>query len=106
MPRLQPTAEIIENILSRIPEGFIRYDILCQRVRMDRNTNASLVGGKVARDGEWWYDASRLTQEQLHEHRKWGRPFFPDLKAYMWYQSPYFRVKAGNFKERKDAEET
>ena len=30
--------------------------------------------------------------------------FFPDLKAYMWYQSPYFRVKAGNFKDRKDAE--
>ena len=29
---------------------------------------------------------------------------FPDLKAYMWYQSPYFRVKAGNFKDRKDAE--
>ncbi|MDZ4810629.1 MAG: SPOR domain-containing protein [Bacteroidota bacterium] len=30
--------------------------------------------------------------------------FFPDLKAYMWYQSPYFRVKAGNFKDLKDAE--
>jgi len=30
--------------------------------------------------------------------------YFPELKAYMWYQSPYFRVKAGNFKERKDAE--
>ncbi|MGH2552607.1 MAG: hypothetical protein ACRDEB_02755, partial [Chitinophagaceae bacterium] len=30
--------------------------------------------------------------------------FFPELKAYLWYQSPYFRVKAGNFKERKDAE--
>lgn len=29
---------------------------------------------------------------------------FPDLKAYMWYQSPYFRVKAGNFKDSKDAE--
>ena len=29
---------------------------------------------------------------------------FPDLKAYMWYQSPYFRVKAGNFKDQKDAE--
>ena len=29
---------------------------------------------------------------------------FSDLKAYMWYQSPYFRVKAGNFKDRKDAE--
>jgi len=29
---------------------------------------------------------------------------FPELKAYLWYQSPYFRVKAGNFKDRKDAE--
>ncbi|MCX6317360.1 MAG: SPOR domain-containing protein [Bacteroidetes bacterium] len=31
--------------------------------------------------------------------------YFPELKAYLWYQSPYFRVKAGNFKDRKDAEE-
>ena len=30
--------------------------------------------------------------------------YFPELKAYLWYQSPYFRVKAGNFIERKDAE--
>ncbi len=30
--------------------------------------------------------------------------YFTDLKAYMWYQSPYFKVKAGNFKDRKDAE--
>ena len=30
--------------------------------------------------------------------------FFPELKAYMWYQSPYFRLKAGNFKDKKDAE--
>src|SRR5690606_20927023 len=29
---------------------------------------------------------------------------FPELKAYLWYQSPYFKVKAGNFKDRKDAE--
>lgn len=31
--------------------------------------------------------------------------FFPELKAYLWYQSPYFRVKAGNFKDRKNAED-
>jgi len=30
--------------------------------------------------------------------------YFPELKAYMWYQSPYFRLKVGNFKEREDAE--
>lgn len=30
--------------------------------------------------------------------------YFPELKAYLWYQSPYFRVKAGNFTDKKDAE--
>ncbi|HSU28171.1 MAG TPA: SPOR domain-containing protein [Chitinophagaceae bacterium] len=29
---------------------------------------------------------------------------FPELKAYLFYQSPYFKLKVGNFKERKDAE--
>ena len=30
---------------------------------------------------------------------------FPELKAYLIYQSPYFKLKVGNFKERKEAEE-
>ncbi|HEX7904256.1 MAG TPA: SPOR domain-containing protein [Chitinophagaceae bacterium] len=30
--------------------------------------------------------------------------YFPELKAYMWHQSPYYKLKVGNFKERKDAE--
>lgn len=30
--------------------------------------------------------------------------YFPELKAYLWHQSPYYNVKAGNFKDRKDAE--
>ena len=30
--------------------------------------------------------------------------FFPELKSYLIYQSPYFKLKVGNFKERKDAE--
>jgi len=29
---------------------------------------------------------------------------FPELKAYMMYQSPFFRLKVGNFKERPEAE--
>ena len=29
--------------------------------------------------------------------------YFPELKAYLWHQSPYYKVKAGNFKEKKDA---
>ena len=30
--------------------------------------------------------------------------YFPELKTYLIYQSPYFRLKVGNFKEREDAE--
>lgn len=30
---------------------------------------------------------------------------FPELKAYMMYQSPFFKLKLGNFKERSEAEE-
>lgn len=29
---------------------------------------------------------------------------FPDLKPYMWYQSPYYKVKVGNFISRNDAQ--
>ncbi len=29
---------------------------------------------------------------------------FPDLKPYMWYQSPYYKVKVGNFISRSDAQ--
>jgi hypothetical protein len=30
---------------------------------------------------------------------------FPELKSYLYYQAPYYKLKAGNFKERKDAED-
>ena len=30
---------------------------------------------------------------------------FPELKAYLVYQSPYFKLKAGNFRTREEAKE-
>ena len=29
---------------------------------------------------------------------------FPELKPYMWYQAPYYKVKAGNFTSRNEAQ--
>jgi hypothetical protein len=29
---------------------------------------------------------------------------FPELKAYLMYQPPFFKLKVGNFKEREEAE--
>lgn len=31
--------------------------------------------------------------------------FFPELKSYLLYQSPYFKLKAGNFKTRDEADD-
>jgi hypothetical protein len=30
--------------------------------------------------------------------------YFPELKAYLWHQSPNYNVKVGNFIDRKEAE--
>ncbi|MEO6315024.1 MAG: SPOR domain-containing protein [Chitinophagaceae bacterium] len=30
---------------------------------------------------------------------------YPELKAYLLYQAPYFRLRVGNFKDREDAED-
>jgi hypothetical protein len=30
---------------------------------------------------------------------------FPALQSYLMYQAPFYKLKAGNFKERKDAED-
>lgn len=81
MPKLEPTPEIIENILARIPEGFIRYDMLCQRVALQRGALAEFITDKVGRDGDWWYDPTRLTQEDMHQKRTWAKPSFPDMRA-------------------------
>jgi len=29
---------------------------------------------------------------------------FPELKPYLWHQAPYYKLKAGNFKTKEDAE--
>src|SRR6187399_3565609 len=31
--------------------------------------------------------------------------YFPELKSYLLYQAPFFKLKVGNFKEKKEAEE-
>jgi sporulation related protein len=31
--------------------------------------------------------------------------YFPELQSYLWHQSPYYKLKAGNFKDRKEAED-
>lgn len=47
---------------------------------------------------------STINRDDIYNAKAKVYTYFPELKAYVWYQSPYFRLKAGNFKDRKDAE--
>jgi hypothetical protein len=45
-------------------------------------------------------DRNKVTEAKTRIYRQ-----FPELKAYMLYQSPFFRLKVGNFRDREEAEE-
>jgi hypothetical protein len=81
MPRLEPTTDLIAAVLQRIPEGFLRNDLLCQRIRLDRTNSDQMVGETVGRDGEYWYDRTRLTQDVLREMLMWARPVYPETSG-------------------------
>jgi hypothetical protein len=88
MPRLEPTPQLLQEILIRIPEGFIRHDMLCQRLKLSRDMTPTLVGEVVANEGDWWYDMSRITREALHECKKWGKAVFPEMHDGEFAEAP------------------
>jgi len=45
-------------------------------------------------------DRNKVIEAKSAIYRK-----FPELTSYMMYQSPFFRLKVGNFRDRLDAEE-
>ena len=45
-----------------------------------------------------------INRDEAIEAKKKIYTYFPELKAYLLYQSPYFKLKAGNFKSRDEAE--
>ncbi len=47
---------------------------------------------------------STNSRDEVYNAKAKVYTYFPELKAYVWYQSPYFRLKAGNFMDKKDAE--
>lgn len=83
MARFKPTPELIEGILARIPEGFIHKSRLGERVKVDDKSVVNLSKviriGIVAREGELFYDTTRLTLDQMREFSVWAKPSFPNM---------------------------
>jgi hypothetical protein len=84
MPKLTATPELIENILYRIPEGFIHNSVLAQRLKL----KGANLKGSFGREGEYWYDSTRLSADEVRRRRTWCRPTLPDMTA-----NGYFLVR-------------
>ncbi|MBS1761117.1 MAG: SPOR domain-containing protein [Bacteroidetes bacterium] len=79
-----------------------RLDLLIKK-QAEVNRVTGLEGKKTDK-GYRLLVISTNSRDEAMEAKTKVYTYFPNMKVYLWYQSPYFRVKAGNFKERGDAE--
>ena len=80
-----------------------RIDLLVTK-RMQINEELSRDARRIAKGYRLLIISTSSREEAIAAKTK-VYTYFPELKAYLWHQSPYYKVKAGNFKEREDAEE-
>lgn len=67
--------------------------------------NASTVSvGKKSNEGYRLMIISTNSRDEAIAAKTKIYSYFPELKAYMWHQSPYYKVKAGNFSDKAEAE--
>lgn len=94
----QVTSDTSSVIVHKDP----RLDLLVKR-QSDINEETTRNARKVARGFRLLVVNTNSREEAMNAKTKLYQ-YFPDLKSYLLYQSPYFKLKAGNFREKKDAE--
>jgi len=79
--KLQPTSQLLIDIISRVPEGFIKRSALNKRLKMgDKNKIDPLINNSgIARLQDCFYDTTRLNSQQVSELIKWCSPSLPHI---------------------------
>lgn len=84
MPLSKPRPQLIADIVSRIPEGFIIKSKLAERFRFNnratKQLNQAAANGLIGRVGDVIFDPARLTFEQAQKLRAWCKPQFPKMR--------------------------
>ncbi len=78
-----------------------RVDLLVKK-QASINSNTKKSYGRTMRGYRLMVLNSNKREEAIAAKTK-VYTYFPELKAYLLYQSPFFRLKAGNFKTRDEA---
>jgi hypothetical protein len=79
-----------------------RLDLLVKK-QAEINEETTRNARKVARGFRLLVVNTNHREEAISAKTKLYQ-YFPELKSYLLYQSPYFKLKAGNFRDKKDAE--
>ncbi len=80
MPRIKLDASALNRLLAHVPEGFLHLSTLQRHAHaLSRKAVETLLSDDVARDGEYLYQPSRLSVDNLRLIRVWARPEYPPL---------------------------
>jgi len=95
--------EVINDSSSVVVHKDPRVDLLVKK-QAEINDETTRNARKVARGFRLLVVNTNKRDEAIDAKAKLYQ-HFPELKSYLYYQTPYFKVKAGNFKEKKEAED-
>ncbi|NWG17008.1 MAG: hypothetical protein HXY41_10265 [Chloroflexi bacterium] len=83
MPQPKLSAQILLEIVTRIPEGFIARSALAERFRINskaaKRLSLAAAEGRVGRDGSLYYDATRLKPDMVRALQTWCDPQLPAM---------------------------
>jgi hypothetical protein len=81
---MKPTPQLIEDIVARVPEGFISLSTLGERMKLHAKARASIhravEAGKVGLWNGLYFDPARLTQQDVAQLSIWCRPDLPPIE--------------------------
>ncbi|GAB4518977.1 MAG: hypothetical protein OHK0046_27330 [Anaerolineae bacterium] len=79
--KLKLTPQLLEDIIARIPEGYIRYTTLNKKVKLANkgSFDQQLQNSLIARTNELYYDSTRVSREDVRTMDKWCRPALPHI---------------------------
>lgn len=96
------TGELNNTTASVIVHKDLRVDMLMQK-QADINMAVKRATGYTTKGYRLMIIHTNKRDEAIDAKTK-VYTYFPELKAYLLYQAPYFKLKAGNFKTREEAE--
>lgn len=81
MQKLQATVDLIAKILARTPEAFLHHQMLAERINFTQSDVIDVTHPPIFRYKNWWYDATRVSEEEVQQRAQVWKPSLPQMTA-------------------------